>query len=446
MYLFVKEMSNRVTGFVGALIYLYTPYRAVDLYVRGALGECFSFVFFPLVALLVLKIIKKSKWLDVGLMGLTTGLFILSHNLAPLFFLPWIFIFSLIYITQNKDRKALIKVIVGLVLGFCSSAYFWLPALLEKNLVASGTPFNYFDHFPFIKQLIFPSWGYGASVWGPTDQLSFQIGIVNLILFLLLIFNLARLIFSKEKLAIKPIFFLASILAFVFLMNIRSQPLWEISGISNYLQFPWRLLMLTTFTTSSLVIFVKRKWVLFALCLMSMFLTLNYFKPSEYFKPDDDYFLHRFFANQSISGQTDTISEEYKNHSEDYLPLPMWVEERPNSYPEAKFQSNTFTIQSIKEINTVNYETQVVGDSSGTVEYNAYYFPGWRVLVDGTMTEPEVSKPRGNMAINLSRGTHTIQVFWTETNLRKFVDIISIFSLALILYLVFKEKKLWIRK
>jgi len=41
------------------------------------------------------------------------------------------------------------------------------------------TLFNFKDHFPFIKQLIFSPWGHGASLWGPGDGMSFQVGIIN---------------------------------------------------------------------------------------------------------------------------------------------------------------------------------------------------------------------------------------------------------------------------
>src|SRR3989344_8161964 len=40
MYVLVKELfKNEESGFVSALLYLYAPYRFVDLYVRGAIGE-----------------------------------------------------------------------------------------------------------------------------------------------------------------------------------------------------------------------------------------------------------------------------------------------------------------------------------------------------------------------------------------------------------------------
>ena len=49
MYLWLKEFLGDRPAIVGSILYLFAPYRFVDLYVRGALGEHVAFVFIPLV-------------------------------------------------------------------------------------------------------------------------------------------------------------------------------------------------------------------------------------------------------------------------------------------------------------------------------------------------------------------------------------------------------------
>src|SRR5260221_3208180 len=49
MYLFSKEYIGRIGGVVAAIAYSYAPYHSVDVYVRGALPEFWSFVFIPAV-------------------------------------------------------------------------------------------------------------------------------------------------------------------------------------------------------------------------------------------------------------------------------------------------------------------------------------------------------------------------------------------------------------
>src|SRR3989338_9658111 len=51
MYFLLNQFTSKNLSLAGALLYIYTPYRSVDLYVRGAIGEIISFVFLPLILL-----------------------------------------------------------------------------------------------------------------------------------------------------------------------------------------------------------------------------------------------------------------------------------------------------------------------------------------------------------------------------------------------------------
>src|SRR3989338_3004547 len=44
MYLLLREFTKNRFAFIGAMLYVYAPYRAVDIYIRGAIGEAFVFV------------------------------------------------------------------------------------------------------------------------------------------------------------------------------------------------------------------------------------------------------------------------------------------------------------------------------------------------------------------------------------------------------------------
>lgn len=444
MYYWLKQHTSKFLSVAGAILYVYTPYRAVDLYIRGSLGENYAFVFFPLTALFVYKSINKKDPKYIGLLGISVAALILSHNLSPLIFLPWLGLYALT-LAWKKGIKNIRKPIYGMLLGLGGSSYWWLPALIDKGLLANQAVFAYIDHFPFIKQLIIPYWGYGSSVWGPTDELSFQIGVVNLALVLFAgIWFLMRKAKKNTSVALLIICYFFSA---VFLMNIRSNFLWKSFFLADYIQFPWRLLMITTFLSSSLVIVFNRKKLsskilAASIVFLSMLLTLNYFKPSEYYYPDDDYFLKRFFANRTIEGERDNISDQYKNYSEDYLLLPQTVDERPNSFPDEKIVSSDAEVVSIKEISAVNYESEIVADTNSSATVNFYYFPGWQLKVDEEIVSAEILKPLGNMSVEIPPGTHTLSVEWKETPLRKAANVISIISAIIIMmFFVFRGKR-----
>lgn len=47
MFLLVADLLGNWPGFVASILYTYVPYKALEVYVRGALSEFWAFVFFP---------------------------------------------------------------------------------------------------------------------------------------------------------------------------------------------------------------------------------------------------------------------------------------------------------------------------------------------------------------------------------------------------------------
>jgi len=63
MYLFLREFVERFPAVVGSVLFLYTPYRAVQIYVRGAMGEALALSLLPFVFLTT----TYGHWLFLGL-------------------------------------------------------------------------------------------------------------------------------------------------------------------------------------------------------------------------------------------------------------------------------------------------------------------------------------------------------------------------------------------
>lgn len=173
MYLLLKELLNNELSVVGSLLYLYTPYRSTDVYSRGAIGESLSFVFLPLIILSVVRIYKnceeklnnKLNWKYISVFAISLAALVLSHNIVSYMFFPFILLLILIlYFSQVNKRIYVISNILGIISGLLISIYFWLPAIIESSLMKYETVFNIKDHFPTMKQLITPYFGYGSSV------------------------------------------------------------------------------------------------------------------------------------------------------------------------------------------------------------------------------------------------------------------------------------------
>lgn len=449
MNLLLREFVGKFPAFVGSILFLYTPYRAVQVYVRGAIGEVICIALLPFVAWSFVKVIKKPSEKTIAISSIITALFILSHNYLSFMSLPLIFAILLPLILGVKSKvKQIASLALVLILSLALSAYWWVPAIFEQNLLIATTPFPLIDHFPFLKQLIMPSWGYGASLWGSGDGLSFQIGLVNLFV---IMSSLGMVVFARKKIPGKSrpmmLILLVVFLMLVFFMNIRSLPLWKLVPFYNFIQFPWRLLFYTTFVTSLLVGFLldsfknpKRVVIGLTIIMSSIILTQGYFKPDKLVYKNDNAYLNRFFANRSIEGQTNGMSQEYLGYSEDYLLLPKWVDERPVTLPMSKVEvQGDALITNIQDLNPVNWKADIVAESETIAIFNAYYFPGWEAKNNNIPIPVKTGKTNGKMEVELSKGINKLEFKWTETPLRKTSDLASLTTLLAVVLIYFKS-------
>lgn len=442
-YYFLKNHFSKIASYAGAVLFTYTPYKAVQIYVRGAMGELLSLSLMPWFFYFMDRYIseRKRKWYIFSVL-ISVGI-ILSHNYF------WVLIFGfygtyVLFVSFLKKRFDLIwNFLLGIFLSLGVTTYWWLPALVEQKLLNTQTPFPLIDHFPFIKQLIIPSWGYGASLWGPSDGMSFQLGAVNV---LVVIISLVVFLIVKKKKHLS--FFIWAFMAFLiclFFMNERSYFIWRMIPFYNLFQFPWRLLSFTTFFSSVLAAFVvdnlsnnrafSGKFSALIIMILSVLLTFGYFKPSQIFYKSDDDYLNRMFANRTSKGEKKDISQDYVNYSEDYLLLPKWMDKKPDFLPEEKFMAfdkEAVEVQTIREITPVSWEADVTVDTPGKLNFYVLNFPGWNVDVNGKKTDI-YSGDSGQIVIDLNKGDTIVKAYWSETTLRKIADVISVGFLMIVL-------------
>ena len=425
MYFLLKEVISKNLAFLGSLIYLYTPYRSTDVYVRGAIGESLSFVFLPIVILSIIK--KNTPILAVSIAGL-----ILSHNIFSYMFFPFILIFVLLRFSW--------KSIWGIVLGLLISVYFWLPAIVDSKLMKYETVFNFADHFTTLKQLITPYFGYGASVAGPYDGMSFFIGLENLVVITGgIVFGLLN--WKKISTLGKSVFVLGTVIFIcsVFMMNFRSSFFWSNIPLLPYFQFPWRFLTTTTFASVLFLIpfdQVKnfRSSVLVAVTvILVVALNFNYFKPHDFLGRTDSYYINRYIPSPSAS-------PEYMQTQEEYLRLPKDTANRPTKVYPLLFGNRDF-IYGIIKTDGIYSKISLNLKSDETIYYSKYNFPGWVVKVDGREVEINSGKPFGQISIRVPKGQHILEFEFRETRFKLVLDAISVIALLAVVWLMSVKTK-----
>ena len=449
MYFFLKEVLSRELAAAGAILYLYTPYRSTDVYIRGAFGEALSFVFLPLVLLAAVKIYKgfSDKKIDPGkisFFSLSLSALILTHNIVSYMFFPFLLMLLLLLILTTRNKKMWLSINYGLgILGaLLISLYFWLPAITESSLMKYETVFNFVDHFPTLKQLFTPYFGYGASVPGPYDGMSFFIGLMNLAV--VAAGTILGIFLWRKFKALEGVIFIWGIMAFsvsMFMMNFRSSFLWSNVPLLPYFQFPWRFLTMITLSSVIFLIplnYLKGFWkyiLVGGLSLLAIILNAEYFKPHDFLERGDEYYINRYIP-------VPQASKEYLETGEEYLRLPNETEVRPDKNYPVIFSDNKFG-HSVKETNGVYSKINIEAPDDMILNHNKYYFPGWVGKVDGNDLKLSAGKPFGQISFEVTKGSHLVEIYYKEPNSKIILNLISLssFTLFLILALKYNNRK-----
>ena len=411
------------------LIFLAFPYRAVDLYVRGALGEITLYFSLPFWFYSFFSYYNKKKQIYFYLTALAYAFIILSHNIGAYFLTPFLAVLFFYAELKNGAWPALKNTALVFILGAGLSAFFWLPALIQKPLMADNPIFNVANHFPFLKQLFWSRWGYGASHWGPNDDLSFQIGPASWLALVSAFFVfLANLVRGKKNSRLASLF-LVFLLVVFYLMNIRSLWWWQHLPFLNYFQFPWRLLLILNFFLPLFYFFVflkdKRRLFLIILNVLIIVLSIGqlifFFKPQKLVKLRNEYFFNRYLPTGQL----------YSHNSEEYLRLPKESRRPSRLYPEIMAQSDKAEIK-IEKKNFSKLTALINNSKEENFIFRRLYFPSWQIEDNGQLLRYRKT-PQGLISFTLSPGQHQIAVTLRQTPLEKIADFISLLSLIILL-------------
>ena len=440
MYVLIKELWGRYAGIISALFYILVPYRAVDVYVRGALAESFSFIWLPLVLWSFYKLTKTNKSLYVYISAIFLALLMITHNLI---FLPFMLIlpfYLLFLIWKSNNRKlSIVHCPLSIVLAFGLSAFFWIPALLEKRFTIVDQLLlvnlaNYNIHFVYPQQLWNWPWGFGGSAAGLADGISFKIGKLHILLSIGAFILSAVCIFRPKvisKLSIVncqlTIVFFPLFLFSAFMTTFWSKPIWDLIQPLGYLQFPWRFLIFTSFFSSILAgafIYLLRLPIL-RLVASLIFVILLLITNFKLFKPQT----YRLNLTDEIATAKDVLNWNVSWSSFEYVPAGLPLYQIPDGanllviggcqIPREKIQLNSgnTTINELK-VNPSTIQLTSEAKIASQIRINVFNFPGWQARIDGQKTIIQNDNPYKLITIDVPKGSHQIEVRFANTPVR----------------------------
>jgi hypothetical protein len=455
VYFLARQLYGKLPAFVTSVLYIFVPYRALDIYVRGAIAESFAISIVPLVFLFSYLLAKKdSSYYLLGLV-LSFFAFLISHNIMTMLFMPFVVLWVLL-LYKSMGKKSLIRVLVGLLIGFGMSCYYLLPAYFERYLIQTESltrfELDFRAHFLAIRQLFDISWGYGASTPDIHDQISFQLGYPHVILAVLAYVILALFILKKYlhlrisfsflkntdvKFYIFPLFFAFALFVSVFMTHNKSAFIWEHIGILKFAQFPWRFLSISALATSFLggftLTLVRKKYQLGAaivITIITVVMNFSYFKPEKFYEVTD---------HQMLTG--DLWREQQSGAVLDYLPKTA-LEPVETAFKEPGVVKGDATVRDFEErTNSWSFNTDVYDNTE--IYLPVFDYPNWMVKVNGKLFPHSNDNLLGLIAVSLPEGEYKVEGVFKNTPIRTFSNYVSLASfLALIALYHAKPKQI----
>ena len=445
MYLLGREFWGRNGGLLSSLVYTYAPYHSVDFYVRGAMNEFWAMAFFPAIFYTSYKLIGETnvkitkKW--ILLLALSVAGLMLSHNLMLLIFAPVLIMWCLFWLWQFRTIKPFNNLAISALWSFGLAAFFTLPVIFEAKFAHVETLtigyFNFLAHFLDLNQIFFRiNWDYGSSIYGSGDTMSFALGYLQWIIPLAV---LCVMFFSSKLKNFKLLILLcvAIVLASLFFSHYKSTPIWLKLTPLQFLQFPWRFLTLSVFSASlvagAFAKIIDKKLLTITLTL-TLLLNANYFRPRTWFPNMTD--------QTKFSG--DSWRWQVTGSIFDYLPINAPLPPPDPAGGDLGITSGEGDYNRIsKRTNFQEYQVDI-STPTAVVELQTFYFPGWKVYLDGkeVSIEPKRDPLLGRMQIDVPAGNHNITALFTNTPIRTLGNTLSLISwfLVLIYFIPLREK------
>ncbi len=460
-YALIRRWTRPLPAVLGAALYLVYPYRFYDLFVRGALPEFVAFLWLPLIALTTVRWLEvitrpqfdrpgrttaRMHWLG-GLVPviLSWAGLILTHNLTALMAgVAALFLAGLLGVSyligwvrgtrgdiKYVARNGVAALVLPPVLGAALSAPYMLPALLETGWVGIGTTAEgrgYTAHFAALHDLFDCALIYRyPDAAQSTISVPGYVAVILILAAAVLLLPLAR---GKRAILGSSVGLAAFAL---WLSTASSLFLWDgLAQVLGKLQFPWRwqtIVALAAACILGLILDIGGRWPVvsrhhrllqgFAL-FMGAYLVLHACVgldsvPAPY--SAGDLTTAQMWAFDAEHGQVGaTWAGEF---------LPRWVSEQ--RWAIGREPSSKSTDTATGQVSRIGRSEYVLAQSYlgerlsydasslSRLVFHAFYYPAWRVEIDGQPLSTYPVGDLGLLAVDLPAGQHEVTRRWGAT-------------------------------
>lgn len=440
------------------ICFQFHPYRMIDLFERGAFPELAAFLWLPLVSFYGIQAVaalsrqESGETIDadsqiqrariyatlLAKAGLAFGGLILTHHLTALMTVM-VFVIVLAILAVQRLRVDAVSPLSAVLtmagfgtVGLLLTSWFSLPVLFEMNWVdvGKGVAFGrWMDHMARWNDLFEPALIYSYNY---SDNPTFFLPIYTIPIGIFAFWVVAA---SKERnLRLFTFVVLSSTILAVWLTTAASYWLWaSFEFLFEKLQFPWRWQVFVAFCTSLLLaacleqLQVLRRLPTYiapiASITMTSYIILYSTVGLDYPTGDDSNFqdisAESLWKLNSQIWEFDEQGTRVGRWAREYMPV--WVDadlrlvagvlrERP---PLPESIKSLVVVPLSKGL--LRHEYQVSTQEPSRLLFHQFYFPPWRVTLDGIQAKVEPASQLALASVQVPPGTHDIIFAWGPT-------------------------------
>jgi hypothetical protein len=439
MYRLARIYWGEVGAVVSAVLYMYAPYRSVDIWVRGALPEALAFVFYPFVMLGLHQYCKTFKPKYLVVFTLSLAALISTHNLSLIMFMPILGLYWLFMCLTTKSLKSIRGLALASLVSLGLSAYYLLPVFLESKYIdLSRTVQGYYDfhiHFATLRELFISRfWGYGGSLW-MQKFLSISVGQIHWI-----VIGLSLVLLVRRRPA-STLYFLVIVFlgtTALFLTHGKSVLIWNSLPFMKYIQFPWRYLTSATFFIALaggfFVQLMPRRFIKLIgilIIMLTVFTNYSFFRPDIWQSVSDS----EFFSGASWDFN--------RTAHKDYWPKTGGLPPETIAPQNPTFVTGTGSaVGSTQTAHGAEYVLEVTSEES-IIALPIVYFPGWTADSGDLPLNINPGGKLGLITTNLSKGNHKINLSFENTGPRTLGNTISVITVLIFGIWIYTKKSSW---
>lgn len=453
VYFWVKDLFGEGPAVAAAAGFVFSPYLLYTLVERASFPEVVTLAAMPWI-LWTINRYTVGKGRSYGIASaLLVAAILLTHLFSALLFvvalLAHIAFLATVLLRCEYSRGSVFRMVWPIGLGLGLSAFFWLPAIKESDLIQIERVLQIADPsagdrlVPWQQVFLAPVfWGTQSSLTIVLPGLSWTTGVLALVGVAAGLIALRSNLLKSHVLAGAAITGMA-----VFMLTPDSRWIWQIVPLLRLAQLPFRFLavaslwlsLLAAAGVSALLNAAAANWrldiwqryaaaaLVVAICMLAIVYSQAWRAP-RYYPDDAQTDITAAVRVERLTGQAGYLARgEYLPKAVMQLPPAMegavGDQSRldPVSLP-VRAQVTAATYRPLQYVITVE------APQAFQAVVRTFYFPGWTAQIDEQEVPITPTKPYGLVGLTVPAGRHLIKITLNSTPVRRMAVGVSLLS------------------